>query len=111
LSLYGRIRQVIPKENVFLYLGFTYFPGLNPEQWFAWFIRRVFQAKLHENAEQISAQRIISAISSDFVTVNERNLKKKLSAALSEVGVFLGLDRAYVYLSDIKKDRHQCHLV
>lgn len=79
--------------------------------WFAWYIRKIFQVKLRENAERISAQQIISAISSDFVTVSERNLKKKLNTALSKIGAFLNLDRAYVYLSDGKKDRYQCRSI
>jgi diguanylate cyclase (GGDEF)-like protein len=72
--------------------------------WFAWFGRRVFRSKLQENAEQIGSQKIITEISTEFISVNDGNLDVKIDSALSKLGDFLIPDRLYVYIYDDKKE-------
>jgi diguanylate cyclase (GGDEF)-like protein len=79
--------------------------------WFAYFVRKVFQAKLHENAEQIRSQQIVMDITTDFVSVSGRNLDEKIDAALSGTGAYLKQDRAYIYLFDEKRENLTCRSV
>jgi diguanylate cyclase (GGDEF)-like protein len=76
--------------------------------WFAWFVRRVFQSKLIENAEQIHSQQIITEISSDFVSMSGRNLDDKIGTALSKTGALLKMDRCYIYLFDERRENLIC---
>ncbi len=79
--------------------------------WVAHFARRVYRSKLRENAEQISSQQIVVEISTDFISVNERNLDMKIDAALSKLGDFLKPDRSYVFLFDDKKENLTCRSI
>lgn len=71
--------------------------------WFAWFFRKILQNKLRENTDHISLQRIVTSISSDFIKVTDFDLEQKTEAALSQIGVFLGLSRAYIYINNPAK--------
>lgn len=68
--------------------------------WFILFIKKIYQSKLNENAAQISSQKLITEISSDFVSVNERNMDDKANRALMKAGSFAKSDRMYLYLLD-----------
>ena len=72
------------------------------------FAMQILQSKLRENAEQIRFQKIIAEISTDFISVNEWNLDKKVDAVLSVLGSFLQPDRAYIYLFDENKENLTC---
>ena len=65
--------------------------------WFADFAGRIFQNKLIENAKQIDFQKITTEISTEFISVNEQTLHKKINTALSRISTLLAPDRIYVY--------------
>ena len=79
--------------------------------WFANLGSRIFQTKLSENAEQIGFQKITTEISTEFISVNEQNLRKKIDLALSKLGTFLNSDRIYIYIFDDNSDKNEltCH--
>jgi diguanylate cyclase (GGDEF)-like protein len=79
--------------------------------WFANLGSRIFQSKLSENAEQIGFQKITTEISTEFISVNEQNLRKKIDLALSKLGNFLNSDRIYIYMFDEDNDKNNltCH--
>lgn len=68
--------------------------------WMAFYINRIYIFRLKENAEQTRMQRLVSEISSDFVTVNAANLEEKIRAALELGGRYVQTDRAIVALFD-----------
>ena len=74
--------------------------------WFAGLASRIFQSKLKENAEQMGFQKITTEISTEFISVNEQNLSRKIDTALSRLGDFITPDRIYIYIfdEDIDKD-------
>ena len=72
---------------------------------FAFFINKVFISKIKENTEQINYQRLISEISSDYVTVNQDNLNQANKKALKLIGSFFGVDHACVYLLDTNEEK------
>lgn len=76
--------------------------------WFAHFAMQVLQSKLRENAEQIRFQQIITEISTEFISVNEWNLDKKIDAALSTLSSFLKPYRSCIYLFDENKENLTC---
>lgn len=79
--------------------------------WSARFGSRILQNKLKENAEQLSLQKITTEISTEFISVNEQNLSKKIDIALSRLGNILKPDRIYIYIFDeiSGKDILTCH--
>ena len=85
--------------------------------WFARFSSRIFQSKLIENAEQIGFQNITTDISTEFISVSEQNLYKKMDTALDKLGTFLKPDRIYIYIFDEDKSRlirhsqWKCHVL
>jgi diguanylate cyclase (GGDEF)-like protein len=78
--------------------------------WFANLGSRIFQTKLNENAEQIGFQKITTEISTEFISINEQNLRSKFDNALSKLGTFLNPDRIYIYIFDESsgKDKLTC---
>ena len=79
--------------------------------WFALFAKRIFRSKLQENAEQIRSQKIITEISTEFITVNEQSLDGKVNATLLKLGAFLDTARAYIYLFDNNKEKMTCQYI
>ncbi len=68
--------------------------------WMAFYINRIYIFRLKENAEHTRMQKLISRISSEFVTVNASNLEEKICDALEKGGCYVQADRAFVILFD-----------
>lgn len=73
--------------------------------WLAFYVNKLYIRRLRENAEQIKLQKLISKISSDFITANQMNLEQKINQALEECGRFFEMDRAWIYLLDREQHR------
>ena len=76
--------------------------------WFSRFVSKIFQSKLKENAEQIDLQKLTTEISTEFISISEQNLQKKIDTALSKVGELLKPDRIYIYTFDESRDSLIC---
>ncbi|MET1247168.1 EAL domain-containing protein [Sporolactobacillus sp. STCC-11] len=59
---------------------------------FAFYVNRIYIHRLRQNAEQMRVQTIASEISSNFVTVNQINIGKKIAAMLKLVGQFFQVE-------------------
>ena len=66
--------------------------------WIGLIVNKIYVAKLKENACQIGFQRIISELSFDFISVNQRNIDEKINNLLKKIGEFFKVDRTYVFL-------------
>ncbi len=60
-------------------------------------ISRIYTHRLYEQEKNTSLQRIISEISSEFVSVNLHNFESKIDEMLKKSGEYYGVDRAYVF--------------
>lgn len=61
-------------------------------------------------AHQVNIQKLITSISSDFVSADLRNIDEKLDRMLSQAGEFFGVDRSYILLiSDDKLRMDNTH--
>jgi diguanylate cyclase (GGDEF)-like protein len=76
--------------------------------WFSRFVSKIFQSKLKENAEQIDLQKLTTEISTEFISISEQNLQKKIDTALSNMGELLKPDRIYIYTFDESRDSLIC---
>ncbi|NTV91018.1 MAG: EAL domain-containing protein, partial [Clostridiales bacterium] len=68
--------------------------------WFAFFANRVYTSKLQENESQISLQRFVSEISSDYISVNESSFYEKTHNMLTKLTGYLNTEQACIYLFD-----------
>ncbi len=66
--------------------------------WLAFHVNRVYIERLKENDEQIRFQKMISQISTAFVTLNSSNLDEKIKQMLQLSGEHYQVDRAYLLL-------------
>jgi diguanylate cyclase (GGDEF)-like protein len=82
--------------RIFLFLVFL---------WLASYVNKLYIRRLKENAEQMKLQKLISKISSDFITANQMNLEHKINQALEECGRFFEMDRSWIYLLDREQHR------
>jgi diguanylate cyclase (GGDEF)-like protein len=71
---------------------------------FAFYINKIFVLKIRENNEQIDYQKLISNISSDYVTVSQNNLYQTNIRTLKQLGKFFMADRTCIYLFDAKRE-------
>lgn len=62
--------------------------------WLTFYVNRVYIERLKENEDQIRSQKIISQISTDFVTVSATNLDEKINRMLQMSGKYYQVDRA-----------------
>lgn len=62
------------------------------------FVNTAYIKRIKENAYQIEFQRLISDISSDFVSVNQLNIDEKIYDMLHKIGRFFQVDRTYIFL-------------
>lgn len=76
--------------------------------WLAFYVNQLYNCRLKENAEQMKLQKLISKISTDFITVNQINLEQKINLALEECGRFFEMDSAWIYLQD--REQHSVTL-
>lgn len=68
----------------------------------AFYVNKIYILKLNENANQTKNQKLISAISSDFVTANLSNLDEKINNMLKKSGDFFQVDRVYILMFDLE---------
>jgi diguanylate cyclase (GGDEF)-like protein len=66
----------------------------------AFYVNKIYIARLNENKQKMVLQEILSKISSDFVQVNETMLEGAINTVLEKCGLFTGLDRLYVMMFD-----------
>ena len=62
------------------------------------FVNAAYTKRIKENAYQIEFQRLISDISSDFVSISELNINEKIHDMLHKIGCFFQVDRTYIFL-------------
>lgn len=74
----------------------------------AFYVNRVYVARLKQNADQIALQTLVSEISTDFVTANQHNIGDKIAGLLSKAGAFFEADRAFAYFFDSKSHLPRC---
>ena len=65
---------------------------------FAFYVNRVYTLRLKENAQQVRIQKLVSEISSDFVTVNPLNVEEKIDAMLGKIKAFFKIDNTCLCL-------------
>lgn len=71
--------------------------------WLAFYVNKVYILRLKENADQISFQKLITEISSDFITVNQFNFDIKINNMLKQSGEFFQVDRTYAFIFNPEK--------
>lgn len=64
----------------------------------ALFVNRIYIDRLEENREQIKCQKMISKISTDFITVSKYNIDEKIRNMLEQIGQHYRVDRVYLFL-------------
>lgn len=69
----------------------------------AFYVNRIYIARLNENKQKMDLQRILSQVSSDFVLANETTLEGSINTALDKCGRFTGMDRVFVMLFDTER--------
>lgn len=71
--------------------------------WAALYVNEVYLSRLKENASQISLQKLIGEITSDFVSVSYANLDERIKKLLEQSGHFFQIDRACVFMFDSER--------
>lgn len=66
--------------------------------WVGLFVNDNYIKKLKENKHRMQFQKLISDISSDFVSINQKNINEKIHDMLHKVGLFFRVDRTYIFL-------------
>jgi diguanylate cyclase (GGDEF)-like protein len=74
----------------------------------AFYVNRVYVARLKQNTDQIALQTLISEISTDFVTATQHNIGEKIDCLLAKAGAFFEADRAFAYFFDGKSQLLCC---
>lgn len=67
------------------------------------YINRIYVAKIKENQYQIASQKLVSEVLFDFVNVNQENLDDQVNNMLEKIGVFLNVDRTYLFTVNQKE--------
>lgn len=62
----------------------------------AYYINRIYRLRIVENEEKLNAQKLLSRISSIFISTNESNLEDRINEVLKLCGESYKLDRIYV---------------
>ena len=70
----------------------------------AFYINHIYVMRLEENEEQVQLQKILSQISTLFITANDKNIGSKLKEAVNMCGQHFKTDRIYVLLLDAEGD-------
>jgi len=74
----------------------------------AYFISKIYLARLKENANQTRFQKLISDISSGFVTIGMTNQDERINFALKKCGEYFGMDRTCMVVFDFKNGIMTC---
>lgn len=61
------------------------------------YVNKVYIAKVRENREQILFLELVSAVTFDLLTFNEKNSGEKIQNLLKKIGVFFDIDRTYLF--------------
>ncbi len=71
------------------------------------YVNKIYLSRLAENEEQVRFQRMVSKISTDFITVTAFNLNYKVDEMLKRSARYYRADRSYLYLftEDLKNLR------
>ncbi|WP_411680173.1 EAL domain-containing protein [Clostridium thailandense] len=70
--------------------------------WLAFYISKIYIKRLRQNADQLSLQRFISEISSDFINVNQSNIDEKMNWVIRILGKLFSIDRINIVLFDLE---------
>lgn len=66
----------------------------------AYVVNKIFTQRLRRNAYQLSLQRFISAVSSDFISVTQENLEEKMSWVIRIIGKLFSADHINIVRID-----------
>ncbi len=69
----------------------------------AFYVNKVYIARLNENRRTMDMQNILSKISSDFVRINDVTLEGCIHAVLEKCGRFARQDRLFVMMFDLQR--------
>jgi diguanylate cyclase (GGDEF)-like protein len=64
------------------------------------FVNKTYIKKLKENVRQMNFEKMVSEISSDFVSVSQQNIDEKINTMLNKIGCFFDVDRTCIVLFD-----------
>ncbi len=62
------------------------------------YVNKVYIARIKENKEQFRFQKMVSEISTDFITVTESNFNDKVEEMLKRSGEYFHSDRSHLYM-------------
>ena len=65
---------------------------------FAFYVNKVYILRLKENAQQVRLQKLVSEVSSDFVTVTPLNIEEKIDGMLGKLKAFFKIDNTCLCL-------------
>lgn len=63
----------------------------------AFYINRIYLQRLKENEKQVETQKLLSQVSTNFVTANENNMDVKINELITLLGEFFKADRTRLY--------------
>ncbi|MDF2536418.1 MAG: hypothetical protein K0R18_2580, partial [Bacillales bacterium] len=68
----------------------------------AFYVNKIYIKRLSQNADQLSLQRFISEISSDFINVDQSNIDEKINWVIKIVGKLFSIDQINKLLIDLE---------
>lgn len=71
--------------------------------WLAFYVNKIYIKRLSQHAEQLSLQKFISEISSDFINVNQLNIDEKMNWVIRILGKLFSIDQINILLLDINQ--------
>lgn len=74
----------------------------------AFYVNRIHILRQKENSRQITVQKNIAEISSDFVTVDHSNIDEKINVMLKKSGEFFNIDRSFLFHFNDEKQTLRC---
>ena len=75
---------------------------------FAYYVNKIYIRRLKQNSDQLSHQKFISEISSDFINVNQSNIEEKMNWVIRIVGKLFSIDRITMLQVDIERCDATC---
>lgn len=61
--------------------------------WIAYYVNKIYIARLKQNSDQLNFQKFISEVSSDFINVNQSNIDGKMNWVIRILGKLFAIDR------------------
>jgi diguanylate cyclase (GGDEF)-like protein len=61
--------------------------------WIAYYVNKIYISRLKQNSDQLSLQKLISEVSSDFINVNQSNIDEKMNWVIRILGKLFAIDR------------------